>query len=758
MALTRRAIRVYAGLSALKDQSDEDVLDALLPFLTDILRVMQGTVFTPSHIVLGVKRLYGWHITLPVADAFRQRLISKGYLVPTVGRDRKTVFVCQPPADPPADPTEVAVATAIESIIDDFEAFAPTLSNLFLTGRPRNELKDILIRFLVSLDAYGDDAMTAGVRQINLELTANSPLAELEDGGEPLTADDKYLCARFVKHLAMTNSPHLQQLSKLAAVGLLTEVVADFVRPSGVVKKSNLTIVLDAPLALDALGTSGPDIQADARNVISSLQGIGCKFIVFDTSCDEICRVLRSLLRLQPHLRHGVTHSAMLRNQVTEEFVRCVLADPEGSLEAMGVGVRHVSLHDYPNSHHHFPPDSYDDFSQGLHWYVSPDAQTHDATCMALIMRLRAGAHQRDPLACNFVFATANDRLLQHARRFCIERELLNQRHSGPVIHQRDLATAAWLRTGLIGSDVVPRGHLIAACERVLRVRTEVVERAHEVVQNVRPDRMQQLELLLRDGRSVARLMDQTLGNPAHIDDGVADRLLDDMVRTTAKQVEDEYQALIKERDLSHAVEMAQRNANLASLGKAMQEQSRQLKALENERLRREKTRSAAVEGAVAKTNRRMRLVDILAGGLLYMLAVLAIAQYVAVEMKWVPAYPLVWWASLLVTILGGYHLLEDIRQRPKRGLDDILRAVAKWMFRRQLRLNGLGDFALDQLRVVRGQITLAAAGDLTSRSPNPRAPGRVAMLPRVLRRALVKRKSSSDLESKDEGARAPAE
>lgn len=47
---------------------------------------------------------------------------------------------------------------------------------------------------------------------------------------------------------------------------------------------------------------------------------------------------------------------------------------------------------------------------------------------------------------------------------------------------------------------------------------------------------MQQLELMLRDGRSVVRLMDQAMGSEGIVNDISADRMLDDMVRATARQ------------------------------------------------------------------------------------------------------------------------------------------------------------------------------------------------------------------------------
>jgi hypothetical protein len=713
MALTRRAIRVYAALDGLKDHREEDALDALLPFMAPILQFIPGRPFQARFLVMGAKRLYGWNLTLPVAEAFQERLAQKGWLVRSFKTDRTSFWVCQAPSDPPPDPKEIAVSTAIDGIIDDLQKFAPSVSNYYNPDRSRDDLKDILIRFLVSLDGYSATAMAKNLRELDAEDAADpadSPLQGLEDGGEPLTEQDRYLCARFVKHLAQTNSPQLKHLTSLVAVGLLTEVVADFVKPTGVVNKSDLTVVLDAPLALDLLGTSGPAIQQDAENVLKSLTGIGCKFVVFKTSCDEMARALTAMLRLQPHLRHGLTHTAMLRGEVSADFVRTIAADPEGSLEQIGVGVKHITLEDYPNAHTHFSQERFDDFMSRLHWN-SENARLHDAECVTLIMRLRAGAHRRDPLACNYVFVTGNDRLDQATRAYCVRERLIDTRHCGPVIHQRNLATAAWLRTGFAG-EVILRGHLVAACERVLRIRREVIEKAQAVVEKARPERMRELEIVLRDSRSVTRLMDQAMGAESVLENADADRLLDDIIRATARQLEEQHRAQLRLKDAQTQTlqshydgALSNREAALAQRDQVIAQQARQLTTLERERSERQLARASAIDQAADETNRLTQYLDRGIAASLYVAAVLGIAHAAAVELKLMSPYPFLWSAAILVTLLSAYHLIQDLRQRPKRGVDDALSGVARLVFRRNLVRRGIVDLDLTSLNIRQGQI-----------------------------------------------------
>lgn len=710
MALTRRAIRVYAALDGLKDHREEDALDALLPFMAPILQFIHGRPFQPRFLVMGAKRMYGWNLTLPVAEAFQERLAQKGWLVRSIKPDRTSFWVCQAPEDPPPDPKEIAVSAAIDGIIDDLQTFAPTVSNFYKPDRSRDDLKDVLIRFLVSLDGYSASAMARNLRELDAENASDapdSPLQGLEDGGEPLTEQDRYLCARFVKHMAQTNSPQLKHLTSLVAVGLLTEVVADFVKPTGVVQKSDLTVVLDAPLALDLLGTSGPTIQEDAENILKSLTAIGCKFVVFKTSCDEMAGALNAMLRLEPHLRHGLTHTAMLRGEVSADFARTVAADPEGSLEQIGVGVKHLTLEEYPNAHTYFSQERFDDFTSRLHW----NARLHDAECVTLIMRLRAGVHRRDPLACNYVFVTGNDRLDYHTRAYCVRERLIDTRHCGPVVHQRNLATAAWLRTGFAG-DVILRGHLVAACERVLRIRKEVIEKAQAVVERARPERMRELEIVLRDSRSVTRLMDQAMGAVSVLENADADRLLDDIIRATAQQLEEQHRAQLRLKDAQTQSLQSQydgalstREAALAHRDQVIAQQAHQLTTLEQERAERQLARASAIDQAASETNRLTRNLDRGIAAFLYLGAILGIAHAAAVELKLMSPYPFLWSGAILVALLSAYHLIQDFRQRPKRGIDDALSGIARLVFRRKLVRRGIIDFDLDSLNIRQGQI-----------------------------------------------------
>jgi hypothetical protein len=128
-------------------------------------------------------------------------------------------------------------------------------------------------------------------------------------------------------------------------------------------------------------------------------------------------------------------------------------------------------------------------------------------------MRLRGGRHHSDILKCGYVFVTRNPSFVERSRSYCLQNRLINSIQQGPVVHQQELATVAWLRTGLDTEERIPRGHLLATCDRVLRTRNEVRDAVATKLKQIKPSDLEQFELLLADQRCLQTLADQTLNN-----------------------------------------------------------------------------------------------------------------------------------------------------------------------------------------------------------------------------------------------------
>jgi hypothetical protein len=88
--------------------------------------------------------------------------------------------------------------------------FPEKVSSLFHVDKNRDRLKEILIRFLVSLDAFTDDELAIELRRIRQTADSSPRNPDIPDDGYELSREDRYSCARFVKDLAEANSPYVQ--------------------------------------------------------------------------------------------------------------------------------------------------------------------------------------------------------------------------------------------------------------------------------------------------------------------------------------------------------------------------------------------------------------------------------------------------------------------------------------------------------------------------------------------------------------------
>lgn len=109
-------------------------------------------------------------------------------------------------------------------------------------------------------------------------------------------------------------------------------------------------------------------------------------------------------------------------------------------------------------------------------------------------------------------------------------------------MHQRELATAAWLRTGLGQTSAIPRGHLVASCDRVLQLRPEVRKALAFQLSKVTEDRLEEFNLLMLDSRSVQKLTDETFNDETVISDQNAEQLLDLIRSAVAEETREEFE------------------------------------------------------------------------------------------------------------------------------------------------------------------------------------------------------------------------
>jgi hypothetical protein len=387
------------------------------------------------------------------------------------------------------------------------------------------------------------------------------------------------------------------------------------------------------------------------------------------------------MLNLPGPDRHGYTHEAMRKGEVLEAFVQAVARNPEKALEQAGVRVRSITLEQYPGQHRFFDEEKFEDFLSTITWGNDIAAREHDATCLALLLRLREDRHNSDLFRCGYVFVTRNATFANRSRVYCLQARIINQTQEGPVIHQRELATNAWLRTGLGAALDIPRSTLIATCDRVLRLRSEV-QHAVAATLSAAPEKMEQFNLLIQDYRSIRKLADETLNDERVVTAENANLLLEAMRHAT---IAEEKGKLEKEFSTQHA-EDRRRLVEAQRTIRAMDESLRELRAL---RERDEQRDVRAIHRVIDTTDRQLRFVEIGVTSVLLLLGLLAVIDFAT---GW-PSGKWWWWGVTSAAGLAGlYHLNMHLLQKPIIGLSGLLDRIGKRLVIRRLQKLGLED------------------------------------------------------------------
>jgi hypothetical protein len=396
--------------------------------------------------------------------------------------------------------------------------------------------------------------------------------------------------------------------------------------------------------------------------------------------------------------RRGYTHNAMIKREVSNEFVVAVANNPERALDSIGITVRQMSLDGFPNLHRYFTDAQYEDFLSSITWGNQIAAREHDATCATLVMRLREGRQSSDVFKCRYVMATRNPTFVNHARKYCLQSRLINETQEGPIIHQRELATTAWLRTGLGANETIPRGHLIATCDRVLQMRPEVRNALAEQLGRLTPERLEQFNLLMQDARSVQKLADQTLNNEAVVTPDNAEHLLDVMREATAEELVEKHAAELEVERTAAQQSLAQASSEIDRLTVQVNE----LRDREASAFALKETQLRSVISSVNATTLRIEVIVVV------ILLVLGIAGGVNVFTRILDPYRI--WSVILffVGVLGFLRLVFALLERPMPALRTVLNKVCRGLARPRLSRLGLAA-ECDRLEFKDGRVRLIA-------------------------------------------------
>jgi hypothetical protein len=267
----------------------------------------------------------------------------------------------------------------------------------------------------------------------------------------------EYVISKFIAHLADVDQTGFGYVEDAVKGAILASVVT---LDTSTFAKSlkGLSIYLDTPVLINALGYSGAAQQQATLQMIKLAQALGASTVCFDHSLKELDGVLASaeaVVRAGGRRREGLRpidlHFQESRTSPSDialarDCVSIALAEleierrpkPDGYKE---YGLDEVRLEELIQSHIH---------------YRSDGTRKYDVDSLSAIHRLRRGSSPRQFEKCGYVLITDNESLVRAVEK------LDQENHEWPLaMTDGALAAILWVRSPTVGADL-PRKQILA--------------------------------------------------------------------------------------------------------------------------------------------------------------------------------------------------------------------------------------------------------------------------------------------------------
>lgn len=333
--------------------------------------------------------------------------------------------------------------------------------------------------------------------------------------GELRGAD--YLVGSFVQHLEANDAATLSYLIDAVKGAILLGVLQ---MDTGNIRQrlDGLTIVLDTPVLLSALGYQGAIPQRAVGQTLELARRLRVGLVCFEHTVKEVDGVLdAAIAQLRSRrdidgLRHAV-YLHFLDSGWTPSDIAVERAELSQNLRRLGVRVIPV-----PDNYYQYGLD--ETVLEELLKEVLPtqrdSTRLYDLQSLSAIHRLRKGTSPRSFEQCGCVLVTDNFGLTVVGRR-------VDERHHWPLaMLESEIASLLWVRSPAVAEDL-PRHQLIAAVYTAIRPTAHLwmkyVEEIERLEQRGRVDADEAVILRsLPEARE--ELMNVTLGESGKVNSG----------------------------------------------------------------------------------------------------------------------------------------------------------------------------------------------------------------------------------------------
>ena len=534
MATPGTALIGYAILRANYNAQAPNYLDNFAPFVLSAIANSSTQVVERNAVSGVIREMFGLNIPTLVVPRLLRRTNRQGLTEP-VGNDAIRL-TAQAGSELPDLTAEVAQYRNRQTeLVTNLAAFIERNfpDHLDLTTR---DLGAHLAEF------FDKNA----VPLLGASLNASQPV---HDEGTGLD----FVVAAFVKHLYQTDQARFAYVVE-AAKGAMLASVLELDTSSMNESLARLTLVLDSPVLMDALGYHGPVPETAMRHVLDMATTQGAKLAVFRHSIAELDGILEAI---EHALRRGSASRSTSRGYLhfaetgaSPVDVALLRERLEDSLSELGVEVL-----EQPGGYYEYGLDEskLEEMIQSRVRYLQDAARANDVRSLSAVHRMRRGNQSRTVERCTAVLVSSNQNLVRGARDF----------NTGPVfplaVTAEAIASILWVRSPALADDV-PREIVLASAYAGMQpspiLWKKYVDEIEKLEQagSVSPD-----DAVILRATSVGRdaFMSETLGDEAALGEDLPLAVLERVQSSIAEPLQLEVANLASQ--LSDAEAQAQR-------------------------------------------------------------------------------------------------------------------------------------------------------------------------------------------------------
>lgn len=492
MATPASALVGYAVLRANYNADAPSYLDNFQPFILSVLAGSGRSFLEKSAISDTIREQFGITIPSLVVSKLIRRTNKLG-LTKAVGQD--------------------AVALT-ESGLNSTPAIAEEIT---LYGRKQQELVEHFRIFvehnypshveLLKLDlgkALAEYFDRQAVPLLNESLRGRARSSSDSQGLE-------FLVSAFVSRLAESDQARFAYVVEAAKGAMLASVLV--IDTSGLsASLDKLSLVLDTPIMMDALGFHGDLPEAAAEQVLALARSQGAKLVTFEHSVGEVHGILESI---EGSLRRGgrskSTASGYLHfaeSGYSPADVMVLKGQVGGMLE--GLGIKVISR---PDNYYEYGlnESKLEEHIQQKVRYLQDATRVNDVTSLSAVHRLRHGTRDNSLERSRAVLVTSNSNLVAAALEF--DR---NNHGFALAVTLEALASILWVRTPAAASDA-PKQVLLATAFAGMQPSVNLWSRYLDEIDKLeKSDAVTPDEAIVLRSSAVSResLMEETLGDP----------------------------------------------------------------------------------------------------------------------------------------------------------------------------------------------------------------------------------------------------